>query len=129
MVSALDYPAIEGRPVTQGHADLCKAHGHASHVVDGIATPHCPRCGERRHTERPVPRPLRTDGTMVTCSCGESFALDSQAELDHYVWAVRSNGETSNLGHCPVTHGGMTAVASARWSLGFNRVAYRGEYV
>lgn len=41
-----DYPALDGRPVTQGHADICQREGHATHTVDGVDTGTCPRCGE-----------------------------------------------------------------------------------
>lgn len=34
------------RVVTQGHADYCKAHGHATHTIDGVVQPQCPRCGD-----------------------------------------------------------------------------------
>jgi len=42
------YPAVTGGGVTQGHADACATYGHATHLVDGVAQPHCPRCGEAR---------------------------------------------------------------------------------
>jgi hypothetical protein len=45
--------------------------------------------------------------TEVTCSCGTSFELDSPEEVDHYVWAVRTDGSRSNLGECPITQGGV----------------------
>lgn len=45
-VSALDYPALDGRGVTQAHARYCADHGHATHTVDGTPTGTCPRCGE-----------------------------------------------------------------------------------
>lgn len=45
MVALLDYPAAEGRPVTDAHRARCREHGHARHLVDG-AEGACPRCGE-----------------------------------------------------------------------------------
>ena len=47
----MSFPAISGGVVTQGHADYCAAHGHATHTVhkqDGtvhFVSPNCPRCG------------------------------------------------------------------------------------
>jgi hypothetical protein len=41
-----EMPALNGEVVTQRHADLCAERGHAYHMVDGIAGPTCPRCGE-----------------------------------------------------------------------------------
>lgn len=40
-----DFPALDGRPVTEGHAKVCAAQGHAHHTVDGADTGVCPRCG------------------------------------------------------------------------------------
>lgn len=40
-----DQPAAAGQTVMQGHADYCKANGHATHRVDGVVQPHCARCG------------------------------------------------------------------------------------
>lgn len=45
---ANDFPALEGRTVTQGHADVCATRGHATHTVAGVAQSECPRCGEHR---------------------------------------------------------------------------------
>lgn len=48
---ANDFPAVTGGNVTQGHADYCQAHGHATHTItneDGSTevAPYCPRCYE-----------------------------------------------------------------------------------
>lgn len=40
------YPITSGTTVTQGHADWCAAHGHATVLHDGEPAPWCPRCGE-----------------------------------------------------------------------------------
>jgi hypothetical protein len=40
-----DFPIVTGRPVTQGHADLCEAKGHARWTVNGRDQGICPRCG------------------------------------------------------------------------------------
>jgi hypothetical protein len=42
----LDYPATEGRTVTEAHARICAERGHATWTVDGTDTGRCPRCGE-----------------------------------------------------------------------------------
>lgn len=47
-VHSLDYPALDGRVVTQAHADYCQANGHATYKRDGVDTGMCPRCGEMR---------------------------------------------------------------------------------
>lgn len=40
------FPALDGGTVTQGHADWCAKHGHATHKVDGeLASMYCIRCG------------------------------------------------------------------------------------
>lgn len=45
-VNPLDYPALDGRPVTEAHARRCYEYEHATHKVDGKDTGVCPRCGE-----------------------------------------------------------------------------------
>lgn len=41
------FPALDGGTVTQGHADWCAKHGHATHKVDGeLASMYCIRCGD-----------------------------------------------------------------------------------
>lgn len=42
----METPAIDGRPVMQGHADYCAAHGHMKWTRDGVVDAMCPRCGE-----------------------------------------------------------------------------------
>ena len=39
------FPILTGDVVTQGHANYCAEHGHATHKVDGVDTGVCPRCG------------------------------------------------------------------------------------
>lgn len=46
IISALDYPAINGRPVTEAHAKYCRDNGHAKHLNNGVRVPYCPRCGD-----------------------------------------------------------------------------------
>lgn len=45
---AADFPLLDGRAVTQAHADYCAENGHARHEVDGQLTGICPRCGAGR---------------------------------------------------------------------------------
>jgi hypothetical protein len=61
----MDYPAVDGRPVQQGHAEACRKHGHAAHVVDGIDQGFCPRCGDST-----VAKSVRTQGTKVIVTAG-----------------------------------------------------------
>lgn len=42
---SLDYPAIDGRPVTEAHARICREEGHTTYVRDGVDMGTCPRCG------------------------------------------------------------------------------------
>jgi hypothetical protein len=44
--NAFDFPAVNGHPVTQRAVNICKARGHALHLVNGVDTGICPRCGE-----------------------------------------------------------------------------------
>lgn len=41
------FPVLTHDVVTQGHADYCAEHGHASHTVDGVVAAFCPRCGAK----------------------------------------------------------------------------------
>ena len=40
-----EFPALSGGVVTEAHARRCAENGHAEHVVDGVSTGTCPRCG------------------------------------------------------------------------------------
>lgn len=51
---ALDYPAAEGRVVTEAHAKLCADKGHTSYVKNGIDMGICPRCGVVTTSEEQV---------------------------------------------------------------------------
>lgn len=50
-----DFPAIDGRVVTEAHSAYCRQHGHATHTVDGVAQEFCPRCGDRVAPEVTTP--------------------------------------------------------------------------
>ena len=43
---ANECPILTGDTVTQGHADYCAEHGHATYTQNGKAVPWCPRCGD-----------------------------------------------------------------------------------
>lgn len=45
-VSPFDYPAYDGRTVTQAHSNICASKGHAYLTIDGKPSEMCPRCGE-----------------------------------------------------------------------------------
>jgi len=49
-----DFPALDGRPVTQAHTDKCARDGHASHKRDGVDAGVCPRCGAVTAPAEPV---------------------------------------------------------------------------
>lgn len=59
--------------VTQGHADYCAAHGHATWVEDGVTRDRCPRCGDII-TPEPVPAAIH-DGDLYPVHAPESSAL------------------------------------------------------
>jgi hypothetical protein len=46
-----DFPALDGRPVMQRHADQCMTEGHAVWTTGGADTGVCPRCGEVTESE------------------------------------------------------------------------------
>lgn len=48
MDTAAAFPALTGETVTDAHAQICRDRGHATHRIDGIEQPTCPRCGEFR---------------------------------------------------------------------------------
>lgn len=58
LAQATDAEWING-VVTQGHVDYCKAHGHATHKINGITQARCPRCGD--DVEIQPTRPLTVD--------------------------------------------------------------------
>lgn len=94
MVSMMDFPALEGRPVTEAHMRVCRERGHASHQVAGESTSTgvCPRCGEVTATcprcERRVERLLamsRVDNRTSICDrCGSDEAMRDWAGRE--VW-------------------------------------------
>lgn len=58
--TALGFPALEGRTVTQAHVKKCNQQGHAVHTVEGVASPLCPRCGAAPRTRATVTNTLTT---------------------------------------------------------------------
>lgn len=65
-MSAKDHAAIEGRTVTQAHADYCTEHGHATWTEDGDDMGSCPRCGESTETHLYLFSDEERDGTVRT---------------------------------------------------------------
>lgn len=64
----LDYPAIEGRVVTEGHARICRERGHAVHTQSGVVALHCPRCGDERYHVANIKRPRQYDRDCIELS-------------------------------------------------------------
>lgn len=60
---ATSYPTLTGDVVTQGHANYCAEHGHATHTVNGATEPFCPRCGVK--IDAPVPAPSTPEYVAV----------------------------------------------------------------
>lgn len=60
------------RLVTQGHADYCADHGHATWTRDGVDVGRCPRCGDTTTTIAPAITPAYTtvEGTHEGASFG-----------------------------------------------------------
>jgi hypothetical protein len=46
MTTTADFPALNGQPVTERVARICRLRGHATHTVNGCASGTCPRCGD-----------------------------------------------------------------------------------
>lgn len=52
-IYANSFPAVSNsddwtdRVITQGHADYCNEHGHATYTKDGIVQDFCPRCADK----------------------------------------------------------------------------------
>lgn len=54
-IYGMDMAAANGTPVTQGHANYCAEHGHATWMDGGKDKGLCPRCGEvMEHTKAPA---------------------------------------------------------------------------
>lgn len=63
-VNPLDMPAVTvGAIVTQAHADYCAENGHATHRVNGVVSPFCPRCGDA----------VQRDSSLYMGCCGTTF--------------------------------------------------------
>lgn len=64
---ALDMAALNGTPVTEAHAKVCRERGHATHTVDGVDQGFCPRCGDLT-TRKPAPsEPVRKAAIAYFC--------------------------------------------------------------
>lgn len=81
---ARSFPAVTGDVVTQGHANHCAEHGHATHTVDGVVSPFCPRCGESNPAA-----PAAADLTLSHLSYNPAtrgwFGCDCAIGVDHNV--------------------------------------------
>jgi hypothetical protein len=53
-ISLIDFPAVDGRVVTEAHAKLCADKGCVSYVKNGIDMGWCPRCGEVTTSEEQI---------------------------------------------------------------------------
>lgn len=85
---ATDYPALEGRPVTQGHADHCATKGHATYTCDGVVGGTCPRCGVVLETAEWTPRKQSDAVRKYLLGKGvdpKSFAVSSEKTNDRGV--------------------------------------------
>lgn len=104
-VSALDYPAVDGRVVTQGHADYCATHGHAKYVKDGVPQGMCPRCGARKWATKwdlsSTRDRVALDATRFGAPCsGCGLGLATEGDFARHF--VLGDVRFLNLGWCPV---------------------------
>lgn len=112
---ALDFPALNGQPVTEAHAQVCRERGHATHTVDGVDSGTCPRCGEVLD-----PHPAHDHGRATTCPgvetpahlrpeacyvCGASEHADTTAKGGHRYW---SNAQADREIRAEARRGGGT---------------------
>jgi hypothetical protein len=76
--------ATPGEVVTQGHANWCRDHGHATHKVDGVTQIHCPRCGDllpgQRGANFPA-EPAIEETAKPVVEAGLNFNLDTQHKI------------------------------------------------
>jgi hypothetical protein len=94
------YPALTGAVVTEAHARICAERGHATHLVNGIDSGVCPRCGEVTDL---APAPATTHYCTV---CGKhavtystnGYSVAFQAHLDQHAHdaAIASGDEGWN---------------------------------
>jgi hypothetical protein len=70
-----------------------------------------------RSTETKGTTEMTTEPREIRCDCGELIDIDGPLEDAHFVFAMRRNGERSNLGYCPVKRGMASAIREARNSL------------
>lgn len=65
----MNFPAVTpGAVVTEADAKVCVERGHAAHIVDGVESDLCPRCGE---TKTPAT-------TVIEMAQAISRAIDEQ---------------------------------------------------
>lgn len=115
----LDFPAAEGRTVTEGHAAICRERGHAVHRVDGVATGVCPRCGEVTEAgadDRPAQLPAGPDADLALAVAAGVAAPTAPAEGDcarchRRVYRLQdgslvANGEPVGVCPAPAAQGG-----------------------
>lgn len=86
MNKALETPALDGLPVTEGHAKVCRDRGHMTHTVDGAEQGWCPRCGE------------------VTAPAENGSESLFEARVQHYRARGEDYGTAYTWAHQDVTH-------------------------
>lgn len=102
-----DFPALEGRTVQQRHVDCCAEHGHATHTIDGVAQPVCPRCGEVTDPAA-KPEPQRAEEVAVKPE-PPTFAGVFGAWRTYVVPATVTRIE-AHMAHVVYRHGGEDTV-------------------
>lgn len=93
------YPALNGDPVLQGHADWCAEHGHAYHGTPETTT-WCPRCGETV---------MLKDGALVTAPTGHMTTQADTTPNQARRWAKAGNLKPGAM----VDHGGHVVTVLA----------------
>jgi len=64
-VSLIDFPAVDGRVVTEAHAKICRERGCSTYVKNGIDMGFCPRCGEVSTSEDQITDEEIKSGVIV----------------------------------------------------------------
>lgn len=76
----LGYPAMEGKTVTQEHADWCEKYGHATATKDGVVDERCPRCDAWTAPEPAAnfgaPLPMEESGPLAEWEAALMAPLD-----------------------------------------------------
>lgn len=86
-VSLIDFPAVDGRVVTEAHAKICRERGCSTYVKNGMDMGFCPRCGEVTTSEEQITDEEIVSGGIVIAP----VELQIPAMLSEYGYSAHSN--------------------------------------